>query len=137
MNGQKAEHCDKCRSFKQVEIKQDHEIFCPICAKSWGKIEDQESFFDHCAVCECRQFYLAKDFNRFLGCAVVLIAIVFVPSTYGLSLPVFALADWILYKRSKTTINCYKCGTEYRNFQTGKNLKPFMHHIGLKYDKYR
>jgi hypothetical protein len=131
------EHCDQCLKFKQVTIKPDGEIFCPICIKSWGKVEDQEAFFKACAVCGCRQFYLAKDFNRFFGCAVILTAIILVPFTYGLSLPVFALVDWLLYKRSKTTVNCYKCGTEYHGFNIKKNLKPFMHHIGLKYDKYR
>ena len=65
------------------------------------------------------------------------VGIVLVPWTFGLSLPVFALLDWLLYRRVPSVIVCYKCGGEFYNFQTVKIFKPFLHHIGLKYDKYR
>ena len=67
----------------------------------------------------------------------MVVGIVLVPLTYGLSLPVFALVDWILHKKVPTLINCYKCGAEFREFPNKKGFKPFLHHIGLKYDKYR
>jgi len=67
----------------------------------------------------------------------MLIGIILVPWTYGLSLPVFASIDWLLHKRVATIVNCYKCGTEFRGFSNLKHFKPFMHPIGLKYDKYR
>ena len=65
------------------------------------------------------------------------IGIVLVPKTYGLSLPVFAFIDWLIYKFVPTIVACYRCGSEFRGFETPKQFKPFMHHIGLKYDKYR
>ncbi len=65
----------------------------------------------------------------------MLIGIVLVPITYGLSLPAFALIDWFLHRRVATVINCYKCGSEFRGFKNENDFKPFMHHIGLKYDK--
>lgn len=67
----------------------------------------------------------------------MLIGILLVPLTYGLSLPVFALVDWLLHRKVPTIINCYKCGTEFRGFKNEKSFKPFLHHIGLKYDKFR
>ena len=67
----------------------------------------------------------------------MLAGIILVPWTYGLSLPFFALIDWVLHKRVPTLVNCYKCGTEFRGFPVLKHFKAFMHHIGLKYDKYR
>ena len=67
----------------------------------------------------------------------MIVGIVLVPLTYGLSLPVFALIDWFLHKRVPTIINCYKCGCEFRGFKNEEKFKPFLHHIGLKYDKYR
>jgi len=45
--------------------------------------------------------------------------------------------NWLLAKRVKTLINCYKCGTEFHNINITNSLKPFLHHIGLKYDKFR
>lgn len=65
----------------------------------------------------------------------MLIAIVFVPLTYGLSLPVFALFDWWLYRKVPMLTVCYRCGAEYRGFHSSKTFKPFLHHIGEKYDR--
>jgi len=67
----------------------------------------------------------------------MLLGILLVPVTYGLSLPVMAAVDWLLYKKYPTIAVCYRCGMEFHNFDYPKRLKPFMHHIGLKYDKYR
>ena len=113
------------------------DLFCPKCRKSWGRIDSFEKIFDACPVCQCRQFYTSKDFNQALGCLIMAIGIIFVPWTYGLSLPVFALIDWLLHKRVPSIINCYRCGTEFRDIPCSKPFKLFMHHIGLKYDKYR
>ena len=131
-----AKHCPKCQHFFEIDLPQGN-FSCPGCAHHWGKIVIADEIFNECPVCGCRQFYLSKDLNQALGCFIMLIGILLVPKTYGLSLPVFAFVDFLLAKRVPSTINCYRCGTEYRNFQTPKKFKPFMHHIGLKYDKYR
>lgn len=78
-----------------------------------------------------------KDFNQALGCLIMAGGIVLVPFTYGLSLPVFALLDWVLFRRVASFVVCYRCATEFRGFVVPKHFKPFLHHIGLKYDKYR
>lgn len=106
--------------------------------KQIGQIHNHDDLFDYCPFCRCRQFYLSKDFPTGLGCLVMLMGIGLAPWTYGLSLPVFAGLDWLLLKRFKDVINCYRCGTEFRGFdQASKRFKTFMHHIGLKYDKDR
>ncbi|MFT7538855.1 MAG: phage FluMu protein Com [Lysobacterales bacterium] len=110
---------------------------CNHCNKDLGEIKNKEDVFDYCPVCTCRQFYLTRDFNQVLGCSIMLIAIILVPKTYGLSLPVLAGIDWLLHRRSKGIVNCYRCGCEFHGFDTAKRFKTFMHHIGLKYDKYR
>jgi hypothetical protein len=132
-----AQHCPLCQQFSQIDIADGQEVCCPHCTGRWGKIETLENIFDRCPFCECRQFYLSKDFNQFLGCLIMLLGIVFVPWTYGLSLPVFAVVDWALYQRIPTIVNCYRCGCEFRNLKYPKDFKAFMHHIGLKYDKDR
>jgi ribosomal protein S27E len=132
-----ARHCPDCKQYGEVEVKPGDEIACPQCAHPWGNIAKLENVFEYCPVCRCRQFYLSKDFNQFIGCLIMVIGMVLVPLTYGLSLPVFALIDWILFKRVATVINCYRCGSEFRHFKTTKPFKPFVHQIGLKYDKYR
>ena len=131
-----ARHCPQCKKYGSVEVKTG-EFICPHCSNSWGTVEDVNKVFESCPACQCRQFYLSKDFNQFVGCSIMLVGIVLVPWTYGLSLPVFALIDWGLHKRVSSIVNCYKCGTEFRGFEIPSRFKPFMHHIGLKYDKYR
>jgi hypothetical protein len=65
----------------------------------------------------------------------MLVGIVLVPKTYGLSLVVFSALDWFLYKRIQTIVLCYKCGAEFKGFKIPAHLKPFLHHIGEKYDQ--
>ncbi len=131
-------HCPQCKQYTTVELQEQPTLACPQCSSLWGKVDTIGGIFDYCPVCQCRQFYISKDFNQFIGCLIMLVGIVLVPFTYGLSLPVFALVDWFLAKRVEPLINCYKCGSEFRGFKTEvKRFKPFIHQIGLKYDKYR
>jgi hypothetical protein len=115
----------------------DTTLECWDCNLKWGKLEKMDQVFDRCPICTCRQFYTDKDFNQVIGFIIMGIGIVFVPLTYGLSLPVFAFIDWLIYKRVPKLVACYRCGSEFRGFPIPERLKPFMHHIGLKYDKYR
>lgn len=128
--------CPHCKEYVEISCHKGN-FSCPHCAQHVGNIIDLEHIFDQCPLCGCRQFYTSKDFNQFIGCLVMAVGIGLAPFTFGLSLPVFALMDWLLYKRIKTLINCYRCGCEFRNIQAPQKFKPFMHHIGLKYDKYR
>ena len=137
--------CGQCRQYSKVEIIEKKALSCPKCAKQWGVCEDvmtvlasskiglKESW--GCPICQCRQFYVQKDFNQALGCLVIFIGIVLVPWTYGLSLPVFWLIDFILHRKVAPMVICYQCGCEFRGFAIPQQLKPFMHHIGVKYDR--
>ena len=137
MNRSIACHCTQCKQYGEVTISGKTALSCPNCQCEWGKVEDPSLIFEYCPICRCRQFYTSKDFNQFIGCMIMVVGIILVPFTYGLSLPVFAFIDWILHKRIPTIINCYKCGCEFRGFKNERKFKPFLHHIGLKYDKYR
>jgi hypothetical protein len=129
--------CDNCKKYARIEINDGTELNCPHCQNKWGVVEKADAVFGRCPICTCRQFYTDKDFNQVIGLAVMAVGIVLVPVTYGLSLPVFAGIDWLIYRRVPKLVACYRCGSEYRGFAAPKELKPFMHHIGLKYDKYR
>ena len=137
MNKSVAKHCDQCHKYGLIILTADPQLVCPHCQAKWGVTNDPQDIFAQCPVCTCRQFYLSKDFNQFVGCLVMVLGIIFVPFTYGLSLPFFALIDWLLYRKVADVINCYRCGCEFRGFKEKGRFKPFMHHIGLKYDKYR
>ena len=132
-----ARHCNQCKIYSQLPAINNQPLICPQCQKVWGTFRSKETIFDSCVVCTCRQFYTVKDFNQILGFLVMAVGIILVPWTYGLSLPVFAGIDWLIYKKIPTIVACYRCGSELRGFDIPAHLKPFMHHIGLKYDKYR
>lgn len=127
--------CPACKKFTRVIVEPKSVIACGQCAREWGKAEEISEVLSRCPICACRQFYLQKDFNQALGCGVMLIGIILVPVTYGLSLPFFSLLDWILYKRVADVVVCYKCLSEFRGFAIPSHIKPFMHHIGAKYDQ--
>ena len=131
-----AAYCPDCRHYNEWDMRA--ELSCQKCQKKVGELKNPADVFDRCPVCDARQFYVTKDFNQFLGCAVMVGGIVLVPFTFGLSLPVFALIDWLLYRQVPSIIICYRCAAEFKGFTNDeKRFKPFMHHIGLKYDKYR
>ena len=129
--------CPNCKKYFRTEARPNTPITCPGCSTIYGRVTEAIDSFSSCSVCQCKQFYIQKDFNQFIGCLVMLIGIILVPKSYGLSLPVFALIDWLLYRKVKTMVICYKCGAEYRGIPSPEHLKPFLHHIGAKYDKFR
>ncbi|MDP2654206.1 MAG: hypothetical protein Q8Q08_09270 [Candidatus Omnitrophota bacterium] len=133
-----ARTCPQCKAYGRLEISSEGQgASCPSCGAAWGRVASVKKIFERCPVCECRQFYRDKDFNQILGCLIMLFAVVLVPWTYGISLPVFALLDFLLRKRIPNMVVCYRCGTEFRGFPVPEHFKGFLHHIGLKYDKYR
>jgi len=132
-----AKHCKECKQYHAAPLMEDPIILCPNCHTQWGEVVNRQDVFDFCPICDCRQFYVTKDFNQFLGCFIMFIGIVLVPFTFGLSLPVFALVDWFIYRRVPMVVCCYRCDGEFRNVATDRKFKPYMHHIGLKHDKYR
>ena len=127
--------CEGCDDYFQVEVVPGQKLACPGCKKTWGAVNSIEKIFDSCVSCQCNQFYTQKDFNQAAGCFVVLVGIALVPFSYGLSLPIFAGIDWLVYKRVPTMVVCYRCGNEFRGFKIPDHLKNFMHHIGVRYDK--
>ena len=130
--------CPQCKTHAEIDCVLGQPLVCPACSKEWGKPAPDKDIFESCPICQTTQFYIQKDFNRLAGCLILLVGILLVPKTYGLSLPFFAGIDWFIYRRIKTMVICYRCGAEFRGvaFPAGR-FKPFMHHIGMKYDKYR
>jgi len=92
-----------------------------------------EEMIDLCRSCGAKDLYLQKDFPRKVAIPIVLLGIVTVPWTYGLSLIAVALIDFILYRLVPWMTVCYKCRAEYRGFQKNPNHKEFDRHIDELY----
>jgi hypothetical protein len=85
---------------------------------------------DKCAVCGKELFYIQKDFNRTLGCAILAVGAVTSVFTYGFSLLVAAAVDWFLYYRLAEVTVCYFCNSLYRGFAPNPNHKGYDLNMG-------
>jgi len=119
------EKCDKIKEFKKG-------LTCSTCLHP--EHLNSQIDFSICPVCGCGQFYRKKDFNQALGCSIILIGAILVPFTYGLSMLVFALLDYFLYRRIKDTAACYKCRSEFKEITVPRELEPFNHHRAEIYE---
>ena len=90
-----------------------------------------------CPLCECKHLYRQRDFNRAWGCGLVLLGAIFVPWTYGMSLVFLSLVDFLLYRRLRSSVVCYKCDTVFRDGVPLDRQGPFdlLKHDVLKYGK--
>jgi len=119
------EICKKTKSFPEA-------LYCNECQKP--VLFESNLDFVECPVCGCEHFYRKKDFNQAVGCIVILIGALLVPWTYGISLLVLSIIDYLLYRRVKDSVECYKCKSEFKDVIVPDKLTPFDHHIAELYE---
>ena len=134
--------CRTCGLPFKDRLEADTErVICPNCRETvelrQGGWSDDPPGVEECPVCGCRHLYRQRDFNRALGCSLVLVGAILVPWTYGLSLIVLSLVDLALYYRLRESVVCYRCDTVYRDARPGPRQKEFdlLKHDVLKYGK--
>ena len=86
-----------------------------------------------CPSCGAKDFYLQKDFPRKIALTIVILGIMTVPWTYGLSLLIVALIDFILFRKVPWMTVCYKCRAEYRSYPLNPSHKEFDRHTDELY----
>lgn len=92
---------------------------------------------DRCPRCGYAYLYIRKDFNKPLGCAILVVGALLSPKTMGMSLAVCALIDAILYKRLSNVTVCYICGTEFRDMPAHPNHSEFDLALDEGYERIR
>ena len=85
---------------------------------------------DRCVVCGKDLFYVQKDFNRKLGCAIIALGAIASVYTYGASLLAAAAVDWFLYYRLPEVTVCYFCNSVYRGYAPNSKHKGYDLSIG-------
>ncbi|HYO14498.1 MAG TPA: hypothetical protein VE685_14980 [Thermoanaerobaculia bacterium] len=136
----------QCRAcglpFAAVLTTETRSLPCPQCGdtrqvSAEGWTDAPEGRVEVCPLCACRHLYRQRDFNRALGCGLVVLGAVLVPWTFGLSLIAFGLVDLWLYRRLQDAVVCYKCDTVYRDARPGTRQGEFdlLRHDVLKYGK--
>jgi len=88
---------------------------------------DEQGRVRRCPACGLKVLYRQRDFNRTVGCLVVLIAAVLAPFTYYISLGIAALIDAVLYTLTREVLICYRytCRAQVRGIPPGPWVKPF------------
>ena len=120
--------CEVCK----IEKSFSEAIQCNECNEP--NLFKENLNFTVCPICGCKDLYRKKDFNQALGCIIILIGAIFVPLTYGISLLLLSLLDFLLYKRVKDSIECYGCKSEYKNIDVPTKIKSFDHHKAELYE---
>ncbi len=125
-------HCPHCDLPMILSKWESFENFhCPQCQKKIETYVDEKAKadleLDHCLICNERQLFLQKAFNRNLGLAIVIVGVILSFWTYGISLLVVAAIDFLLYRFLPPMAVCYRCDAEYRGFKKNSRFKPFNH----------
>ncbi len=120
--------CEICGEVKELNSP----IQCTSCADPNHLNERID--FSKCPACGCKHLYRKKDFNQAVGCMIILIGAILVPWTYGISLLILSLVDYLLYRRIKDSVECYKCKSEFKDVTAPEEIEPFDHHIAELYE---
>lgn len=128
--------CSNCKKDILADLSENNEtIHCPNCShkvplrltnsmKKGGKV-------DRCAICGKIRFYVQKDFNPRLGLLIFAIGVIFSYHTYGLTLLIATIIDFILYKLLQTVTICYNCRAIYRGFEEDSTHRGFDHNLAM------
>ena len=128
-----SKECEVCRRFYTLTAGLEESSLKSPCGHETAKVTSWP--FTNCPFCDCKQFYRRKGFNQTVGCSIILLGALLVPVTYGLSLPLLVLVDWLLARRVPDIMVCYRCGTEFNDFgEIPQTVAAFDHHTGELYE---
>jgi hypothetical protein len=122
--------CPSCSKENVYETGEETAGFaCEHCGKP-VKLDLSESIaqngiIDRCVLCGKELFFIQKDFNRMLGCAILVVGAIASIYTYGASLLVAAAVDWYLYYRLPEVTVCYFCNSVYRGYARNPRHKGY------------
>ncbi|HKX11641.1 MAG TPA: hypothetical protein VJP40_00715 [bacterium] len=125
-------HCPHCDLPMLISRWESLENFsCPSCKRAIPTFVDakakQELELEHCLVCDCKQLFVQKSFNRNLGLGIVILGVILSFWTYGISLLVVAAIDLLLYWLLPPMAVCYRCDAEFRGFKKNPRFKLYNH----------
>ena len=119
--------CPHCKNPLETSLSENRK--CPECDKNvfeycTDRLLENRSL-DQCPVCGAQHLYQQKDFNRKIGVLLVVVGVLFAYWTYGVSLLLAALFDFVLYRAVPYVGLCYKCHAQFRKSELVASLPHF------------
>ena len=106
---------------------------CPGCGQAASEaLRDSPAdpgFLSRCAHCGLDRLYVQKDFSKKAGLWVFIVAGLLSVPTWGLSLLVATLIDFVLYYSLGDATLCYGCGAVHRGFPKNPGHGSFDIHM--------
>ncbi len=137
-------HCPGCLTARELAGNESGEFACAKCGSSYaarfGGVAG-DSGVQRCAFCGNRAFFLQKDFDQRLGCAILAVSLavaLLVGWRFGWIwftpvLLVTVLMDWIVAARVRPVTICYRCDAEYRDVPVNPRHRGFDPHVAERY----
>ena len=122
--------CPKCNSAVELPDKKQNLVTCQICSHKLPVETTPELISGlvlKCPCCSGRDFYRQKDFNRKIGVLLFVAAAILSIWTYGISFIVLYLFDFLLFKKLRDIVICYKCQAVFRGARNVHDIPPFDH----------
>ncbi len=138
-------YCPSCLSRAELAGAKTAAGDCRKCRTGWAfdptGEETSANRVDRCGFCGNRAFFVQRDFDQRIGCAVMAASLalaLFVGWKFGwiYFTPVLlatVLIDWVLAFRIGPVTICYRCDAEYRDVAVNARHKPYDAHIAERY----
>ena len=137
-------YCPDCLTGRDLGGDEAGELACAKCGKAFpvnlaGAVGPNG--VERCAFCGNRAFFLQKDFDQRLGCAIMALSLavaLFVGWRFGWIwfTPVLlatVLVDWIVAARIRPVTICYRCDAEYRDVAVNPRHRGYDPHVAERY----
>ena len=131
--------CSECGSGIHVHPNRNAtEAVCQVCQTTTTvkfSAEIENGNLHQCPVCDRKDFYKQKDFNRKIGVTLFVIAAILSIWTYGISFIVLYIFDLLLHRKLGDVVSCYKCDTLFRKVSNIEEIPAFDHEMNdrIKY----
>jgi hypothetical protein len=125
--------CPSCGSGIEIYTQSSAKVAkCDVCQHEVSlnfTANHDKNVLKECGVCDRKDFYAQKDFNRKIGVSLFVVAAILSIWTYGISFIVLYVADLLLFKKLRNAVVCYKCNTIYRGLDNLADIHPFNHEM--------
>jgi DNA-directed RNA polymerase subunit RPC12/RpoP len=136
-------YCPDCLTAAEHAPPEAGESACAKCGRrySFDLAAMGQGPIEACAYCGNRAFFLQKDFDQRLGCALMGISLAIALAVgwrFGWIwfTPVLlstVLVDWIVAARIRPVTICYRCDAEYRDVPPDPRHRAYDPHVAERY----